>query len=152
MDCFCVVKHILLSSDQPNCLFLKGNAQFLFLCNPPKSGNSKVSITFLQVTQNRLTKDIFNWLELITEILSFLKNIQYEKNNHSVFLIFLKTCKKIDKKTIFLAYVGPLKVNYRLFLRLLTLHCFFLTLIAVFYMYNTIYLYLLRGASRKKST
>ena len=70
-------------------------------------------------------------------------NIQCEKNNHSVLLIIPKIGKKINrkktiKKLIFLAYFGPLKANYRLFLRLLTLHDFFLTLINVFYMYNTI--------------
>ena len=57
-------------------------------------------------------------------------NIQCEKNNHS--LNFPKICKNIDRKTIFLAYFGHLKANYRLFLRLLILHCFFLTLITVF--------------------
>ena len=29
--------------------------------------------TLLQITQKMLTKDIFDWLELITEILSFLQ-------------------------------------------------------------------------------
>ena len=41
---------------------LKGNGQFIFLCNPQKSAAQKL-----------LTKYIFNWLELITEILSFLQ-------------------------------------------------------------------------------
>ena len=40
-------------------LNIKGNAQFLFLCNPQKSGASQVCITFLQVTQKILTKDTF---------------------------------------------------------------------------------------------
>ena len=31
----------------------KGNAQFIFLCNPQKSGASQVGITFLQVTQKK---------------------------------------------------------------------------------------------------
>ena len=44
----------------------KGNAQFLFWCNPPKSGASQVHITFLQATQKILTKDTFHWLEVIT--------------------------------------------------------------------------------------
>ena len=53
-------------------LFIKGNAQFLFLCNAQKSGTSRVCITFPQITQKILTEDIVRWLELITEILSFL--------------------------------------------------------------------------------
>ena len=53
--------------------YFKGNAQFLFLCNPQKSGASRVCITFFfQITQKILTKDIFYLLELITEVLSFL--------------------------------------------------------------------------------
>ena len=43
-------------------------------------------------------------------------NIQFEENNHSVFLIFPKLCKKIDKKSILMAYFELLRVNYRLFL------------------------------------
>ena len=67
----------------------KGNAQFLFLCNPPKSGALQVCITSLQVTQKILTKDI-HWLEVITEILSFLQiySVQCEKNNLSFSNIF----------------------------------------------------------------
>ena len=33
----------------------KGNAEFLFLCNPQKSGASRVCITFPQITQKILT-------------------------------------------------------------------------------------------------
>ena len=51
---------------------LKGSAQFIFLCNPQKSGTSRIFIAFLQVTQKTLTKDIFHWLEVITEILNFI--------------------------------------------------------------------------------
>ena len=47
--------------------------QFIFLCNPPKSGASRVCITFPQITQKILTEDIIQWLELITEIISFLQ-------------------------------------------------------------------------------
>ena len=60
--------------------------------------------------------------------------MQCEKNNHSLFLNFPKICKKVEKKkTIFLAYFGPLKVNYRLFLQLLTLYRFLLTLKTFFF-------------------
>ena len=51
----------------------KGNAQFIFSCNYQKSDASRVFITFLQVTQKILTKDIFHWLEVITVILSFVQ-------------------------------------------------------------------------------
>ena len=52
---------------------LKGNAQFLFLCSPPKLGASRVCITFPQITQKILTEDKVHLLELITEILSSLQ-------------------------------------------------------------------------------
>ena len=48
----------------------KGNAQFMFLCNPQKSGTSQVCIIFLHTIKKKLTKDIFHLLELI-KILSF---------------------------------------------------------------------------------
>ena len=63
----------------------KGNAQFIFLCNPQKSGASRVFITFLQITQKILTKDIFHWLELITEILSFLQIFSVRKTTTPLF-------------------------------------------------------------------
>ena len=61
------------------------------------------------------------------------KVIQFEKKQSLNFLIFEKICKRIikKKKTIFLVYSGPLKVNFRLYIRLLTSQCFFLTLITV---------------------
>ena len=64
----------------------KGNAQFLFLCDPPKSGVSQVAcITFLQVTQKILTKDIFHWLKVIIEILSFPQIISMRKTTTQFF-------------------------------------------------------------------
>ena len=54
-------------------------------------------ITFLQNTQKILTKYVFHWLELITEILSFSETLPEHQ----------------QKKNIFLAYFGPLKTNYR---------------------------------------
>ena len=50
----------------------KGSTHYIFLCNPQKSGTSRIFIAFLQVTQKTLTKDIFHWLEVITEILNFI--------------------------------------------------------------------------------
>ena len=64
----------------------KGNAQFLFLCNPPKSDVSQVAcITFFQVTQKILTKDIFHWLKVIIEILSFPQIISMRKTTTQFF-------------------------------------------------------------------
>ena len=77
---------------------VQGNAQFMFLCNPKKSGTSRAFIPFLQVTQKILTKNLFHWLEVITEILSFQQifNVRKKKNIH--FFEFSKNLKKIDKK------------------------------------------------------
>ena len=110
---------------------VKGNAQFIFLCNPKKSGASRAFIPFLQVTQKILTKNLFHWLEVITEILSFQQIFNVRKKTIH-FFEFSKNLKKIDKKTIFLGYFGPLKANYRLFLQLITLHSFFLTLLFLY--------------------
>ena len=47
--------HIIILSCKEIILSFKGNAQFLFLCNPQKSGASRVCITFPQITQKILT-------------------------------------------------------------------------------------------------
>ena len=54
-------------------MYIKGNMQLILLCNPQKSGASRVCITFPQTTQKILTRDLFHWLELIIEIQSFLQ-------------------------------------------------------------------------------
>ena len=58
---------------------ITGKPQFLFLYNLPKSGASPVRITFPQITQKILTEDKIHWLELITEILSFLQIFSVRK-------------------------------------------------------------------------
>ena len=58
---------------------IKGNAQFISLFNPQKSGASQLCITFLQIAQKILTKDIFHWPELITKILIFLQIFSVRK-------------------------------------------------------------------------
>ena len=63
----------------------KGNTQFIFLFHPQKSGTSQVRITFLQLTQKIQTKDILHWLELITEILSFLQIFSVRKITTQLF-------------------------------------------------------------------
>ena len=54
---------------------VKGNAQFLFLGSHQKSGSSKALSALPWIIQNLLTTHSFHWLEPITVILSFLKNI-----------------------------------------------------------------------------
>ena len=93
--------------------FFKGNAQFMFLCNPHKSGALQVCITFLQITQKILTKDIFHWLELISKILSFLQIFSVRKTTILLFKYFKNSARISTKKTRFLAYFGPLKANSR---------------------------------------
>ena len=121
--CFCfflfmdAIKHV------------KGNAQFI--CNLEKSSASRVCIDFLQITQKIRTKNIFHWLELITEILSFLEIFSVRKTTTQLFNIS-ETLPEYQEKTIFLAHFEPLKANYRKFTLLLILHCFFLALITVF--------------------
>ena len=56
--------------------YFKGNAQFLFLCNLPKSDTLGVFITFPQIIQKTLNKDIFHWLEVLSEM--FYKTVFLE--------------------------------------------------------------------------
>ena len=72
--------------------------QFLFLCNTPKSCASRICITFLQITEKILTKDIIHWLELITEILSFLQIFNVTKTTIQLFQYIWKSSKKKKKK------------------------------------------------------
>ena len=62
---------------------IKWKVQFLFLCNPQNSSASQACITFLLVTQK--IKDIFHWLEVIPEILSFLQMFSMWKTTTQVF-------------------------------------------------------------------
>ena len=86
----------------------KGNVQALFLCNSQKLDASQVWITFRQVTQKILTKDIFHWLELTTEIPSFLQIFSVRKTTTQ------KICEKINKKiyisTILWAFKNKLQI------------------------------------------
>ena len=78
---------------------------------------------------------------MIGEILSFLKIFSMRKTTTQFFFIIFKILEENrQKKAIFLAYFGPLKANYRLFLRLLTLHYFIQTLITVFFICIILYI------------
>ena len=58
---------------------LKENVQFVFLCKLQKSGGWRVCIISPQATQKISTEDMINWLDLITEILSFLQIFSVRK-------------------------------------------------------------------------
>ena len=62
--------------------FLKETRDSYF-CVTPK--NQRVCITFPQITQKILIKDMIHWLELITEILSFLQIFSVRKTTPQFF-------------------------------------------------------------------
>ena len=66
---------------------LKETQNSYFSVTPQKSGFSQVCITFPQVTQIILTKDIFHWLEVIIEILSLLQICSVRKTTTQFFNI-----------------------------------------------------------------
>ena len=93
------------------------------MCKPPKSGASRVWITFLQLTQKILTKDIFHWLQLITEILSFLQIFSVRKNYISGIFWVFKSKLQINHAATYVALF--------LFLFLSdSNNCFFICLVA----------------------
>ena len=110
----------------------KGNAQFILSCNPQKSGASRVWITFLQITPKILTKDIFHWLNWSLKFKAFYKYSLWEKQPLSFFDISESLPEYQQKKLYFWHIFVPLKASYRFLMWLLTLHCFFMTVITVF--------------------
>ena len=115
----------------------KGNVQFIYLCNSQKSDASQDFITFLQVTQKILTKDIFYWLGVITEILSFLEIFSVRKTTPHFLKIFQKSGKKIVRKNyipgIFWAFKSKLQIilvaTYIVLILPDTINCFFICII-----------------------
>ena len=68
-----------------------------------------MGITFLQITQKMLTKDIFHWLELITEILRFLQISSIRK---AITLVFNSLSTNPTKwSNIFKQFVNNLPTN-----------------------------------------
>ena len=67
-------------------------------------------ITFLQITEKILIKDIFHWLELITEILSFLKIFSLRKTTTQLFYYFRNSARISGIKTIFWAFKSKLQI------------------------------------------
>ena len=66
--------------------------------NSEKSGASRVYITFPQITQKILTRDIFPWLEMITEILGSLQVFSLKKTTTQLFLNVSETLPKYQQK------------------------------------------------------
>ena len=52
---------------------IKGKTQSASLCNPKKPRASRACVLSLKINQKNTSKDVTHWLELITEILSFLQ-------------------------------------------------------------------------------
>ena len=107
--------------------------QFLFLCNPQKSRASRVYTTLPQITQKILTTDIIHWLELITAIMHFLRYSVWEKQRLSFFIV-AENLLENQRKHFISGFLGPLKLNYGWYMRLLILYHFFLTL-KLFFIY-----------------
>ena len=81
--------------------------------NPQKSGASQVCITFPQITQKILTKDIFHLLEVITEILNFLQIFSVRKITTYFFNIsknLQENRQKNDIPGIFWAFKSKLQI------------------------------------------
>ena len=118
------------------------------MCNPQKSGASQVCITSLQITQKILSKDVFQWLELITEILSFLQIIRLRKQPLSFFNILENLQEDQQKNSISdmcLTFKSKLQITDLLTFTATSatcIYCFFLTLINVFYMFSNIHSHL----------
>ena len=77
-----------------NCLKETRNPYF---CVAPKIRRFTNLYHFCSKTQKILTKDIFNWLELITEILSFLQIFSARKTTTQLFNIS-ETLQKYQQK------------------------------------------------------
>ena len=120
---------------------LKGNSQFIFLHNPPKSNASRFHTKFPQKTKKILSTDTVYWLELITIILSILKIFSLKKTAVQFFNIS-ENLQENQRKHHISSIYRPLKVNYEWYMWLLTLHRFFVTLIAVLCISSIIFPYL----------
>ena len=119
---------------------IKGNAQFMFLCDYQKSGASRVCITFPQITQKISTKDIIHWLELITETLSFLQIFSVRKTTTQLFKYFRKSARK--SKNYISDIVWAFKSKLQIIHQATYIHCFLLNLIMFLYMFSTTHPYL----------
>ena len=85
-------------------------------------------VSFPQITQKILTKDIFHRPELITEILGFLQIFSARKATTQFFLIFQNFCKNINRKIFHFWYISGMFWSFKS--KLLTIHA--ATYIALF--------------------
>ena len=93
-------------------------------------------INFLQITQKIITKDIFHWLELITEILSFLQIFSVRKTTTQLFEYFRNSARISAKRNyfgIFWALKSKLQIIHAATSIVLFLpdsnHCFFICVV-----------------------
>ena len=77
---------------------LKETRNPYFCVTPKNQAASQVYITFLQVTQKILTKDIIHWLKVIAEILSFLQIFSVRKTTTQFFNISKNLQENRQKK------------------------------------------------------
>ena len=121
---------------------LKGNSQFIFLCNPEKPDASQVCISFPQITQKILTEYIFHQLELIPEILSFLQILGVRKTTTQLFNISENLLQNHQQKTIILVYFGPLQILQIIHVATYSVLPLPVTYNCLFCMFSTIHSYL----------
>ena len=93
-------------------------------------------IIFLQITQKILTKEIFHWLELIAEILSFLQIFSVRKTTTHLLYYFRKSVRISTKSYIsgiFWAFKSKLQIIHAATYVVLFLpdsnNCFFICLV-----------------------
>ena len=116
-------------------MFLKERLNSYY-CVTPKNRFMSVHFTFLQITQKILTKYIFRWLELITEILSFLQIFSVRKITTPLFNLS-ETLPEYQQKSqipsIFWAFKRKLQIIYAATYIALFLsdsnNCFFICLV-----------------------
>ena len=100
-------------------------------------------INFLQITQKVLTKEMVHFLELTTEILSFLQTFSVRKTTSQLFLYLESLTQNINEKKnfisgIFWIFQSKLKIIHTA----TYLHCFFMFLVTVFDMFCAVDCYL----------
>ena len=103
-------------------------------------------INFLQITQKIITKDIFHWLELITEILSFLQIFSVRKTTTQLFEYFRNSARISAKRNyfgIFWALKSKLQIIHAASSIVLFLpdsnHCFFICVVPYIPIVSTIF-------------
>ena len=81
------------------------------------------------------TNHIIHLLELVIEILSFRQIFNMRKTTTQRILCLRKSARKSTKKYIFLTYFQTFKSKLQIIQAVTYIHCFFLTLINVFFIH-----------------